>query len=123
VRAKEFLNEVKTTYSPADLKKGKVPHNFKDSSVGTIRNSGYYDLYRATLVMAGHPDNEHDVDPSSWAGPDGCVTAYSEEEREMARSAFRKLGIDHNDETTNPSHESDAVNNTSPVKPFKGYKR
>jgi len=123
LRAKEFLGEAGFTYGRATLKRGKVPHNFKDSTVGTIRNSGYYDLYRATLAMAGYPDNEHDVDPSSWAGSDGYVLTYTPEEHEMAKKAFEKVGIEYSDDSPGPSHESDAINIESPVKPFKGYPR
>lgn len=121
MRAKEFLKEGGVTYGRATLKRGKVPHNFKDSTVGTVRNSGYYDLYRASLAMAGYPDNEHDVDPASWAGSDGYVLTYTEEEKEMAKAAFDKIGIEYADDSPGPSHESDAINNESPMKPFKGY--
>lgn len=123
MRARDFLKEGGFNYGRATLKRGEAPRNFKDSTVGTIRNNGYYDLYRATLAMAGHPDNEHDVDPASWTGADGFVLTYTPEEHEMAKAAFKKIGLEFEDDAPGPSHESDAINSESPVKPFKGYKR
>ena len=123
MRAKDFLKEGGFNYGRAPLKRGSAPHNFKDSTVGVIRNNGYYELYRATLAMAGYPDNEHDVDPASWTGGDVFVFTYTPEEQEMAREAFKEIGLEYEDDSPGPSHESDAINSESPVKPFKGYKR
>lgn len=122
MRAREFVTE-RRGFSPK-LKKGKMPHNAAEATPGAIKNNGYYDLYRASMAVAGMDkdgNNEHTPDPSSWIGGDGYMGTYTDEERKMAKNAFKSLGMRSSEHMPGPSMELDGVNRQSPVKAFKGY--
>ena len=125
MRASEFLQEEKGLR--LKYRKGKAPHVHQAASPGHVRSKGYYDMYRATMAMAGMDadgNNENMPDPESWIGGDGLVNAFTDEEREMAKKAFTALGmVSKEDGSHTGSHEPDAVNTQSPVVAFKGYPR
>ena len=89
MRASEFLQEEKGLRFKHT--KGKAPHVHQAASPGHVRSKGYYDMYRATMAMAGMDkdgNNEHMPDPESWIGGDGLVNAFTDEERDMSKKAF-----------------------------------
>ena len=92
MRAKEFISERRGT----NLKQGKMPHTAEKASPGSLRNNGYYDLYRASMAMAAMDADgnaEHDMDPSSWIAGDGYVGGYTDEEEKLAQDAFKSIGL------------------------------
>jgi len=124
MRSKEFITELKGYRSK--LTKGKKPHVHVAASPGSVQGKGYYDLYRASMAMAGMDRDgnvENMPDPESWMGNDGYVVAYTDEEGKMAKKAFKAIGTKYRDGGEGKSTEPDAVNTTSPMKGFKGYPR
>ena len=58
MKAHEFITERRGT----NLPQGAMPHTIEKASPGSLRNNGYYDLYRASLAMAAmdaNGDMEH----------------------------------------------------------------
>ena len=125
MRAIEFLQEERGLR----LKhmKGKAPHVHQAASPGHVRSKGYYDMYRATIAMAGMDaagHNENMPDPESWIGGDGLISPFSDVERDMAKMAFAALGMASKEDGSHTgSREPDGVNTESPVIGFKGYPR
>jgi len=115
MRAREFISE---------QREGKMPHNVEQTLPGAVKNNGYYDLYRASMAMAGMDKDgncEHEPDSESWARS-GFVGSYTEEEGDLAQKAFQKLRLQSSKHKTK-GKEPDGVNNVSPVVSFKGYPR
>ena len=122
MRSKEFISERRGT----DLKQGRMPHTAEKASPGSIRNNGYYDLYRASMAMASmdaEGNAEHDMDPSSWIAGDGYVGGYTDEEAKLADDAFKSIGLTSSEHHPRGSEELPGVNTQSPVVAFKGYPR
>ena len=124
MRARDFITEIKGYRSK--LQKGKKPHTHVAANPGSVQGKGYYDLYRASMAMAGMDkdgNNDNMPDPESWMGNDGYVVAYTPEEGNMAKKAFKAIGSKARDGGEGKSTELDAVNKISPIKGFKGYPR
>ena len=122
MRAKELISERRGT----DLKQGKMPHTAEKASPGSVRNNGYYDLYRASMAMAAMDSDgntEHQMDPSSWIAGDGYVGGYTQEEAKLADDAFKSIGLKSSAHHPRGSEEMPSVNTQSPVIAFKGYPR
>lgn len=121
MKAHEFITERRGT----NLPQGNMPHTIEKASPGSLRNNGYYDLYRASLAMAAmdaNGDMEHDMDPSSWLAGDGFVGTYTDEEEELAQNAFKSIGLTAKKRhAAKGSQELDGINTESPVVAFKGY--
>jgi len=125
MRAIEFLQEERGLR--LKHRKGKAPHVHQAASPGHVRSKGYYDMYRATIAMAGMDadgHNENMPDPESWIGGDGLISPFSDVERDMAKMAFAALGMASKEDGSHTgSREPDGVNTESPVIGFKGYPR
>lgn len=124
MRSREFITELKSFKSK--LTKGKQHPTAEIASPGHLRSRGYYDMYRASMAVAGMDkdgNNENMPDPESWLGTEGYVGTYTDEERAMTKKAYKALGMPVADGARRGSKEPDAVNNTSPMKGFKGYPR
>ena len=123
MKANEFITERRGT----NLKQGDMPHNVEKASPGSIKNNGHYDLYRASMAMAGMDkdgNSETEMDPSSWLAGEGYVGTYTDEEEKLAKNAFKSLGLKGTKATSGKgSAELPAVNTKSPVVAFKGYPR
>ena len=123
MRATEFITERRGT----SLKQGKMPHTVEKASPGSLKNNGYYDLYRASLAMASMDKDgnaEHEMDNASWLAGDGYVGTYTDEEEKLAQSAFKSIGLTaKRRHAEKGSTELPAINNKSPVVAFKGYPR
>lgn len=123
MKANEFITERRGT----NLPQGNMPHTIEKASPGSLRNNGYYDLYRASLAMASmdaNGDMEHEMDPSSWLAGDGYVGTYTDEEEKLAQDAFKSIGLTAKKRTSQKgSSELDGINTKSPVVAFKGYPR
>jgi hypothetical protein len=124
MRAKDFITERRGLRSK--LVKGKQPYTSAVASVANIHSRGYYDLYRASMAVAGMDkdgNNEHVPDPETWLGSDGYVAPYTDEEYSMTKKAYKALGMPTRDGEPRGSREPEAVNNKSPIQGFKGYPR
>ena len=94
MRAREFLTELRSFKSK--LTKGKQHPTHEKASPGHLRTRGYYDMYRAAMAVAGMDKDgnmEYQPDPESWMGTEGFVGTYTDEERAMAKQAYKALGM------------------------------
>jgi hypothetical protein len=115
MKPSEFIVEAKRA-APLDAQSKVSP--------GTVfTTDGYVDLYRATGLIARLPAWADDIDPYSFVIGRPMLVTYTDEERDMIRKAFKKMGIDFNEEMQKGSEEPEGVNNVSPTQGFKGYPR
>ena len=110
MRAKEFLNE-EHRGSLLDSQKKVLP------GVSFTIDPGV-DIYRAGMLVAGMPEDITDIDPYSIVSGRPFVVTYCEEEREMMRQAFKKMGIPFKEMVHQGSEEPEAVNKQSIVRKF-----
>ncbi len=124
MRASEFINE---SYKPGKISKRqrfatKGLHKFRDPQ-GFDRT---YEMNRLGMALAC-TDGEIDpvVDQESWAGRYNTAHPYTEAEQRMLQKAYKAMGSSYQDLNKGDldSDELPSTNNTSPVKPFKGYKK
>jgi len=123
MRAREFL---------AEKQQGKIRRGYHDATVGLhkFRDPGGYDrTYELNRVMmaaacADGTDAPVDMDQASWVGKYNTAQPYTKEEHKMLKQAFKAVGSDVKDLNNGDleSKEHPAVNYTSPIKAFKGYK-
>jgi len=111
---KEVLSEAKV---------GKMPLNYWEANPGSVYTADkYYDMYRASMIIARLPEDPKDIDPWSWINNSPMMVTYTPEEYEMAKKAFGFMGIPFGQHVPPGSDEPDAVNKVSPTTSFKGYK-
>ena len=79
------------------------------------------DLYRAGMMVAGMPEDEVDCDAYSVVTGRPFIVTYCEEEREMVKQAFKKMGIPFKELVPQESKEPEAINTQSIVRGFQGY--
>lgn len=115
MRIKEILKE-----SP---KQGKMLKAQSKVSPGAVFAPVPYDysFYRAGVLMGCSPENLNDVDAYNWGTAFPMIITYTDEEREMTRQTFKKLGIPFQELMSHCSEEPDPINTASPIKAFKGY--
>jgi hypothetical protein len=113
-QAREVISEAKT---------GKMPLNYWEANPGSVYTADkYYDMYRASMIIARLPEDPKDLDAHSWINNTPMMVTYTPEEFEMAKKAFAFMGIPFGQHVPPGSDEPGAVNKTSPFKSFKGYK-
>ncbi len=115
MRAKEFIKEARERGKPLDAQE-------KVSPGAVFTPDAFYDMYRAGVLMGRSPDEMSDIDAYSWITRRPMLVTYTEEERDMVRKAFNKLGIPFQEHIKQGSEEPDPVNTASPMKGFEGYK-
>lgn len=93
----------------------------KVSPGSAFTTDGYIDLYRATGLMARCPAESDDIDPYSYVTRRPMIVTYTPEEEQIVKDAFKRMGIDYNQEMSRGSEEPNAVNIKSPTQGFKGY--
>lgn len=123
MRAREFL---------AEKQQGEIRRGYQDATVGLhkFRDPGGYDrtyeLNRVMMAaaMANGTDEPIDIDQASWIGKYNTAQPYTKEEHKMLKQAFKAIGSDVKDLNNGDleSKEHPAVNYTSPIIGFKGYK-
>ena len=66
-----------------------------------------------------------DMPMQSWAGKYNIANPYTKEEQDKLKLAYEALGLEWEDINNGDmeSSELDSTYSTSPVKPFKGYKK
>jgi len=82
---------------------------------------GNIDLYRAGMLVAGMPEDSTPMDSYSVVTGRPFIVTYCEEERQMIRQAFKKMGIPFKEIVHQGSEEPDNINTVSPHVSFKGY--
>lgn len=124
MRASEFINE---SYKPGKISKrqryaSKGMHKFRDPD-GYDRT---YEMNRIGMALAC-TDGEivPEIDQESWAGRFNTAHPYTEVEAKMLKKAYQAMGTSYKDLNHGDlkSDEVPSTNITSPVKPFKGYKK
>ena len=102
---------------------GKMPMNYWEANPGSVYTADkYYDMYRASMIIGRLPEDPGDLDAYSWINNAPMLVTYTPEEFEMAKQAFKFMGIPMKTHVPPGSDEPGAVNKVSPFKPFKGYK-
>jgi len=113
MRAKDFIVETQRG-KPLDA-------HAKVSPGAAFTLDGFGDLYRASAIMARCPSNTDDIDPYSYVTNRPMIVTYTDEEKEMVKQAFKKMGINYQEHITSGSEEPDAINTQSIATGFKGY--
>lgn len=128
MRAREFIAEGNGVRGGT---RSAPNHEFETAHPGLVgpTNHGdlyigrYYDFYRVCSLAGMDPDQLSKVDEISFFGNLPLFSAYTDYDREKLKLIMKKLGMKPKDQISNGSKEVDNTNKTSPVKPFKGYKK
>lgn len=122
MRAKEFITERKTgKLSKRQQQSTKGLHVFADTNYDRA-----YDLNRVMMAAAcTDGNNKPEIDQESWAGKFNTAHAYTKQEEDMLKMAYKAAGIKFKDLNKGDlkSKELDSANTQSTLKPFKGYKK
>jgi hypothetical protein len=122
MRATEFITERDGTIG-------------KRKQVATVGLNVFYDAERANsdyvlnrvmmaVACADGSNKPIDMDAKSWVGKQRSAHPYTEIEQRMLKQAFKAAGATYTDLNHGDlkSEELPAVNTTSPMTAFKGYK-
>lgn len=122
MRAKEFIAEnIPGKLSKRQQQSTRGLHVFADTNYDRA-----YDLNRVMMAAASTDGTfVPEIDQESWAGKFNTAHAYTKEEENMLKQAYKAAGIHFKDLNKGDikSKELDSTNTSSPVKPFKGYKK
>jgi len=113
MKAAEFITEESGRGTLSKKDKATLPHSAYTNDPGA--------MYRAGLMMAAAPNFDEDSDPYSFVSGRPFVIAFTPEEREMIKAAFKKLGLPFNEFVNDESHEPEGINTKSITSGFKGY--
>lgn len=122
MRANEFISE---------MKKGKLTKRQQHSTRGLhiFTDSNYDRIYMLNRVMMAAAMSDGDTVPDmpgeSWAAKFNTAHPYSPIEQDMLYNAYKAVGVKYKDLNNGDlnSDELDSTNTSSPIKPFKGYKK
>jgi hypothetical protein len=128
VRAKEFIAEGNSVRGG---NRAEPNHEFERAHPGLVgpNNHGdlyigrYYDFYRV-CSLAGMDIEQLEKTPDvNFFGNLPLYSAYTEADRKKLKAIMKKLKMNPIDYISNGSGEPDNINNKSPIKSFRGYKR
>lgn len=133
MRAKEFITEQKLSdaHDGLDIVSKSLPHTYV---IPELKNQDFYELYRFGVALAAargeqHPeDNVNKFKPdfraeSSW-GEHQVVSSFDPNVGKLIDTALAKVNKHGKKAVSTPtSDELDDTLTTSPIKPFKGYKK
>jgi hypothetical protein len=125
MRAKEFIKEGGAQARAKIMKR----HQQATTGLNIFASTNFdrtYDLNRVMMAVAATDGKiKPDIDKESWAGKNNTAHPYTAIEQEMLERAFEAAGIPFIDLNAGDikSREVDSTNITSPIKPFKGYKK
>lgn len=132
MRAKEFISEQKLerVHDGLDVASKALPNTF---IIPDLKNSDFYDLYRFGVAIADVRGNQIDDGvnkfkpnfeaESAW-GEHQVVSSFDPNVGNVIDQALTKVGKHGKKAVSTPgSDEMDDTEYTSPIKPFKGYKR
>lgn len=118
------LGDMKINEIILESTKKKPPKRFQDSTRGLHRfgldSHSTYAMYRTMLAAAcsnGVDDIPDHVDPESWVGRDGVAAPFTQEEQNMLKKAYERVGAEYKDLNRGDlrSMELPVVNKASPV--------
>lgn len=128
MRAKEFVSTTITETSNV-----KISHRHQTATRGlnvfSKKIDSYdrlYDLNRLMMAVASSDGiTPIKMDAESWVGKHNSAHAYTQEEQNMLKMAYKAAGLEYKDLNNGDlnSEEMAAVNKVSPVQGFKGYER
>lgn len=122
MRAQEFI---------AEQKVGDISTRQRFATVGLnkFRDAQFADrVYELNRVMMAVAQTDGtivpEIDGESWAGRHNVAAPYTDVEQKMLEKAYRAVGSKHYDLNNGDlkSEEHPAVNTTSPMQAFKGYR-
>lgn len=132
MRAREFIIEqnLSTVHDGLEVAAKALPNTFIISS---LKNQDFYDLYRFGVAIADVRGNQGTDDvnrykpefeaESSW-GENQIVSSFDPNVGQVIDQALAKVHKQGKKAVSTPnSDEMDDTEYTSPIKPFKGYKR
>lgn len=122
MRAKEFISE---------MKKGKLSNRQQYSTKGLhlFTDSNFDRIYMLNRVMMAAAMSDGttipDMPGESWAAKYNTAHPYSEIEHDMLINAYKAVGVEYKDLNKGDLDSSElfSTNKTSPINPFKGYKK
>jgi len=122
MRAQEFI---------AEQKVGDISTRQRFATVGLnkFRDQQFADrVYELNRVMMAVAQTDGEITPvldgESWSGRHNVAAPYTDVEQKMLEKAYRAVGSKHYDLNHGDlrSQEHPAVNTTSPMQAFKGYR-
>lgn len=123
MRAKEFVSEQKNKLSKRQQWSTRGLHTFTDSNYDRL-----YILNRVMMAAAstdGKNDPGH-MESESWVAKQNVAFPYSQVDHEKMHMAFKMAGVPFQHDINKGDLESVELpggNISSPIKPFKGYKK
>jgi hypothetical protein len=124
MRAREFVAEHKKVgdLSTRNQQATVGLHKFRDAEFA----DRIYELNRIMMAVASNDGKEfvQDMDAESWVGRYDVAAPYTKVEQDMLKKAYKVVGSKHYDLNHGDleSQEHPAVNTTSPMQAFKGYR-
>ena len=122
MRATEFITERDWTIGKRKQEATVGLNVFYDAE----RANSDYVLNRVMMAVACADGSNKpiDMDAKSWVGKKRSAHPYTEIEQRMLKQAFKAAGATYTDLNHGDlkSQELPAVNTTSPMNPFKGYR-
>ena len=118
------INDIIVEADSSKASAKKPPKRFQDATRGLhsfgLDSNSTYEMYRVMLAAAasnGRDDVPDFVDAESWIGRQGVATPYTQEEHDMLKKAYKKVGTKYADLNKNNlrSMELPLVNKASPV--------
>ena len=115
----------------AEDRVGKISKRLDLATVGLnkFRDAQFadrvYELNRVMMAVASTDGTfVPELDGESWSGRNNIAAPYTPEEQNMLKKAYQAVGSHHEDLNQGDlnSQEHPAVNTTSPMQAFKGYK-
>ena len=122
MRAREFISEVKKTQMRKDHARATTGrHTFTDAPADRAYVLGKV-MSAAACANGYDPLN---VPAETWVGKRNTAHPYTDIEDKMMKQAYKAVGVEWEDHNHGDlrSMEPENTNSTSPIKPFKGYKR
>lgn len=133
MRAKEFITEQKLDgmHDALDIVSKSLPHTFV---IPELKNQDFYELYRFGVALAAARGEQNSQDAvnkfkpdfraeSSW-GEHQVVSSFDPNIGKLIDTALSKVNKHGKKAVSTPnSDELDDTITTSPIKPFKGYKK
>lgn len=133
MRLKDFLTEqqLDDIHDALDIAGYSLPYTYK---LNNLKNQDFYDIYRFGLaiaavrgesgddgVMSGHRPN---FEAESQWGENQIVSGFDPNLGKVVDQALKKVNKSGKKIVSTPgSDEMEDTNSSSPLKPFKGYKR
>ena len=120
MRAREFVTEQDGQLGQRRQAATRGLNTFRDGE----RWSTDYTLNRVMMAAAATDGTfVPDVDAKSWVGKNKTAHPYTREEQNMLKMAYQAAGATYTDLNRGDmeSEEHEAVNDVSPIRPFRGY--